>query len=214
MSLRAFSTAAALAEPSAGTWLRRAIGAVGAMGAVVAVGAAGPPFADGSGLGAPAVAEPLSVSVVIDLALSLSDKQKTLASPGEGPIGLRGSWRLALVPPRSSVLSPGAGNELKQPIKARKRAKKREERYVDEPVRLDRHMDTSTVRRGDDGDPAAILSIETAQAGLHVALYRPAHAERSAQSSRDHTGVNVALKVRVAPGRRPPAAGRGRVGAP
>ena len=54
--------------------------------------------------------------------------------PARVPSVFGGSWRLALVPPRSSVLPPGAGNEPKKPIKARKRAKKREERYVGEAV--------------------------------------------------------------------------------
>jgi hypothetical protein len=77
--------------------------------------------------------------------------------------------RLALVLPRPSVLPPGAGNELKQPIKAQERAKKREGRYVCETARLDRHMDAATVRRHDDGDLAVILPIELAQDGLRSA---------------------------------------------
>ena len=77
---------------------------------------------------------------------------------------------LALVPLRSSVLSPGAGNKLKEPIKAEKRAKKRKERYVGEPVRLDRHVDAATVSRHDDGDRAAVLAIELAQCGLRNAM--------------------------------------------
>ena len=79
---------------------------------------------------------------------------------------MRGSWRLALVPPRASVLPPGAGNEPKKPIKAQERANKGEERYVGERVRLDGHVDAATVRRHDDGDLATILPIELAQAGL------------------------------------------------
>ena len=75
--------------------------------------------------------------------------------------------RLASVPPRSSVLPPGAGNELKQPIKPRKRSKQVEEGYVWEEGRFDGHMDTSSVRRDHDGDLATILSIETTQCGLH-----------------------------------------------
>ena len=74
----------------------------------------------------------------------------------------------ALVPPCPSV-PPGAGNEPKKPIKAQKRAKKREERYVGERVTIDRDMDATAVRRHDDGDTAAILPIEVAQAGLHGA---------------------------------------------
>jgi len=96
------------------------------------------------------------------------DKTKDPRLPARVPSGLRCSVRLAPDPPRPSVLPPGARNELEKPIKA-ERAKKREERYVGEPVRLDRHMDAATVRRHDDGDLAAILSIETAQAGLQGA---------------------------------------------
>ena len=63
--------------------------------------------------------------------------------------------RLALVPPHASVLPPGAGNELKKPIKARERAKKREEGYAGERVVVDRDMDTAPIGRHDDGDAAA-----------------------------------------------------------
>jgi hypothetical protein len=82
--------------------------------------------------------------------------------------------RLALVPPRSSVLPPGAGNEAKKPIKAQERADKGEERYVGERVRIDGHMDAPTVRRHDDGDLATILPIELAQAGLLALPFRAA----------------------------------------
>jgi hypothetical protein len=77
--------------------------------------------------------------------------------------------RLALVPPRASVLPPGAGNEPKKPIKARKRAKKRKERYVGKRIVVDRDVDAAAVRRDHDGDLAAVLAIETAQHGLHGA---------------------------------------------
>ena len=75
------------------------------------------------------------------------------------------SWRLAPVPPRPSVLPPGAGNEPKKPIKAQKRAKQREERYVRETLALERHVDAAAIRRDHDGDVAAILPIEPTQAG-------------------------------------------------
>ena len=95
--------------------------------------------------------------------------------PARVPSVMRGSWRLASVPPRPSVLPPGAGNEPKKAIKPQKRAKKREERYVGERVRLDGHMDAATVRRHHDGDHPAILPIELAQAGLqHAASARSA----------------------------------------
>jgi hypothetical protein len=75
--------------------------------------------------------------------------------------------RLAPVPPRSSVLPPGAGNEAKKAVKPRKRAKQGEEGYVGKAGRLDGHMDVSSVRRDHDGDLGTILAIETTQAGLH-----------------------------------------------
>ena len=109
--------------------------------------------------------------------------------PGEGPFGLRGSWRLALVPPPASVLPPGAGNELKQPTKPRKRAKKREERYVSEVGAIDRHVDAPAIRRDDDGDLAAILAIEVIQAAS-VALLPRCIGPRHPQSSRLRPSVN------------------------
>ena len=99
--------------------------------------------------------------------------QKTLASRrGSLWFSVAGA-SVATVPPRSSVLPPGAGNEPKKPIKARKRAKKREERYVGEALVVDRHMDAAAIRRDDDGDATAILAIETAQGGLQVAIADP-----------------------------------------
>jgi len=61
---------------------------------------------------------------------------------------------VALVPPCPSV-PPGAGNELKKPTKARKRAKKVEKGYVG-GVRIDRHVDAAAVRRDHHGDGAAL----------------------------------------------------------
>src|SRR5688572_3565703 len=99
---------------------------------------------------------------------------KRPSPPGEGPFGccvVRGA--LASVPPRPSVLPPGAGNEAEQAIKPQKRAKKREDRYVGQRVRLDGHVDAPTVRRHHDGDHAAFLPIEFAQAGLRIAASAP-----------------------------------------
>jgi hypothetical protein len=106
----------------------------------------------------------------MDAALCLSDKQKTLAIPARVPSVFGGASLLATVPPRSSVLPPGAGNKLKEPIKAEKRAKKRKERYVGQPVRSDRHMDAATIGRHDDGDGTAVLAIELGQCGLRSAI--------------------------------------------
>ena len=76
--------------------------------------------------------------------------------------------RLAPVPPRSSVLPPGAGNEeAKKALKTDKeRAKKIEERYVRQTGSFSGHLDAPAVRRDDDGDVAAIASIEQTQGGL------------------------------------------------
>ena len=76
--------------------------------------------------------------------------------------------RLAPVPPCSSVLPPGAGNE--EPEKALKadeeRAKKGEERTVRQTGVVQWQLDAATVRRDDDGDVASIAAIEQTQAGL------------------------------------------------
>ncbi len=147
MSLRACSTAADSAVPSAGTWLRRA-------GAV-----AGPPVG-----GSPFV-------IVIRWSLSVGqaprppEHAKTLATR-------RGSLRssvagasVALVPPRSSVLPPGAGNEeAKKAVKpGKERAKQVEKGYVLGEV-AHGHRDAAAIRRHDDGDGAALAISEEAQA--------------------------------------------------
>jgi hypothetical protein len=77
--------------------------------------------------------------------------------------------RLAPVPPRSSVLPPGAGNEeAKKAVKSdEKRAKKTGERYVFETGAIQRDLDAPTVARHGDRDVAAILAIEQTQRGLH-----------------------------------------------
>jgi len=76
--------------------------------------------------------------------------------------------RLAPVPPRSSVLPPGAGNEeAKKAVKTGKeRAKKTEERYVIETGAVQRNLDMPAIARHDDGDTAAIPVVEQAQCGL------------------------------------------------
>jgi hypothetical protein len=74
---------------------------------------------------------------------------------------------VVLAPPCPSV-SPGAGNEPKQAIKPRKRAKKVEERYAGQAGRLERDVDAPTIGRHDDGDNAAVSTIEPAQGGLRV----------------------------------------------
>ena len=98
------------------------------------------------------------------------DKQKTLAFPARVPQVFGGASRLATVPPRASVLSPGAGNEPKKAIKAQERANKGEEIYVAEAARLDRHVDAAAIARHDDGDRSAVPAIELAQVGLQKGL--------------------------------------------
>jgi len=85
-----------------------------------------------------------------------------------------GSSRLAPDPPCSSVLPPGAGNE--EPEKAvktdEKRAKEAEDRSVLETGVVQRHLDTPTVCRDDDGDVAAVPTVEQTQLGLPNAARR------------------------------------------
>ena len=89
--------------------------------------------------------------------------------------------RLAPVPPRSSVLPPGAGNEeAKKAVKTGKqRAKKTEERSVVEVRAVQRNLDVPTIARHDDGDTAAVLAIEQAQDGLQNNMAQPTRAVRA-----------------------------------
>src|SRR6185436_18297657 len=118
------STAAACSVPAAGTWLRRA--PRDSAGAAVGVAAAPAPFADASEPGGFAVSPfviviaPVLPSSRIGACLRRrhhARNEKNPRRPGEGPVGLR--WfvaSVATVPPRPSVLPPGAGNE--EPEKA------------------------------------------------------------------------------------------------
>jgi len=80
--------------------------------------------------------------------------------------------RLAPVPPRSSVLPPGAGNEeAKKALKADDEgAKKTEDRTVRQTCVVQGHLDTPTIRTNRDGDVASIATIEQTQE------WSPAHA--------------------------------------
>ena len=153
IALRACSTAAALAVPSFGTWLRRC-GA--SAGVAVAAGLAG--------------SSPLVIVIVLRPSVRSAPRPpehaKTLATR-------RGSLRssvvgasVALVPPRSSVLPPGAGNE--EPKKALKpgkeRAKKVEERYVAGIEVAHGHGDAAPIGRHDDGDAVPAVTLEEVQA--------------------------------------------------
>ena len=75
---------------------------------------------------------------------------------------------LAALVPRPTV-PPGAGNEAQKVLKPKpKRVEKGAKGYVE--TGLDRHLDTSTIGRHDDGDGSAIPTIQIEQHGLRVAL--------------------------------------------
>ena len=136
MSLRACSTAAAPAEPSAGTWLRLA-------GASAGLPVGGSPFV-----------------IVIRLVLrpagpATSRTCKDPRLPARVPSVFGGRRLAALVPPRSSVLPPGAGNEeAKKAIKpGKERAKRVEKGYVGRVCRSRTgHGHAAAIGRDDDGD--------------------------------------------------------------
>jgi len=73
---------------------------------------------------------------------------------------------VALVPPRSSVLPPGAGNEEpKQAVKAGKERAKKIEQCGAVAVEVTQgHGHATAIRRHDDGDCAAIPTLEEVQA--------------------------------------------------
>ena len=95
--------------------------------------------------------------------------------------------RLAPVPPRSSVLPPGAGNEeAKKAVKTGKeRAKKTEQRYVVETRAVHRNLDMPAIARHDDGDMATVLAIEQAQCGLQKNPAQPTRAVRAVYEALD-----------------------------
>jgi hypothetical protein len=105
---------------------------------------------------------------------------KSPRHPARVPLVFGGSLRLAPVPPRSSVLPPGAGNEeAEKPVDTgKKRAKKTEERYVLQTGVVHRDLDATTIGRQGDGDMAAIPAVEQTHTGLpNVA--RPTRAVRA-----------------------------------
>ena len=87
---------------------------------------------------------------------------------------------VASVPPRSSVLPPGAGNEeAKKALKAgQERAKKVEEGYALGLEVAQGHVDAASIRRHDDGDAAAVATLEEVQA-TRLQLARPMTGVRS-----------------------------------
>ena len=73
-------------------------------------------------------------------------------------------WRLAPVPPRPSVLPPGAGTEeAKTALKAQKERAKEVEERIDEAIVANGHLHAPTVAGDDDGDVAAMQSVEAGQ---------------------------------------------------
>ena len=84
--------------------------------------------------------------------------------PGEGPVGSR--WLPAL-PPRSSVLLPGAGNEAKKAIQPKKdRAKKGQQYDVDDSGLGHGHVHAPAVVGDDDRDMATMLAVQQAHVRL------------------------------------------------
>ena len=152
MSLRACSTAAAVAVPSPGTWLRRCARPRGRRRPRPRLGRR----ADSPVLALrhrhPCLVPPSGRP------RDLPDMQRP-SPPGEGPFGFRWSGAsVALVPPRSSVLPPGAGNEeAKKALKAgKKRAKKIEEGYALGLEVAQGHGDAAAIGRHDDGDRGSL----------------------------------------------------------
>ena len=151
ISRRACSTAAAPAVPSAGTWLRLAGAPVPA-----AVVAGGSPFVIVMSRAVPPPGCPAT-----------SGHTKTLATRrGSRWFSVFGA-SAASVPPCPSVLPPGAGNkeELKKPIKAGKeRAKQIDGKYALGLQVAEGHGPAPAVGRHDDGDAAAVATLEEIQA--------------------------------------------------
>jgi hypothetical protein len=76
---------------------------------------------------------------------------------------------LAPVPPRTSVLPPGAGNKPKKAIELEEeRAKNAEYGYVDEARIADGDLDAAAVSRQRDDDVAAIPTLEPSQFVLRL----------------------------------------------
>jgi hypothetical protein len=109
--------------------------------------------------------------------------------------------RLAPVPPCSSVLPPGAGNEEAEKAveTGKKRAKKTEERYVVKAGVVRRDLDAPAIRRHDDGNVAAIPVIEQTQHDLPN-VTRPTRAVRAVyEASGDRATTRTAPTVQARP---------------
>ena len=86
------------------------------------------------------------------------------------PASRRGSRWFSVVPvlpPRSSVLLPGAGNQAKKAVQPKKkRAKNRKQYDVDDAGLGQRHIDPATIAGDDDGDVATVLPVDQAHVRL------------------------------------------------
>src|SRR5204862_3412713 len=99
---------------------------------------------------------------------SVFGQQKNPRLPARVP-SVFGLCALARRPPCPSVLPPGAGNKAEKAIQPKEeRANNPEERYVDQPGILQRHVHAAPVRPHDDGDVAAIPAVEQVQEVVSV----------------------------------------------
>jgi hypothetical protein len=88
-------------------------------------------------------------------------KKPSPSGEGSGRFGLAS---LALVP--ASSLPPGAGNEYEYALNADLYgAKKAEEGYVDHAEVFSGNLHTTTIRPNEDGDVAAVPTVEQTQRG-------------------------------------------------
>jgi hypothetical protein len=101
---------------------------------------------------------------------------------------------VAPVPPSSSVLPPGAGNKANKAFQPKKeRAKDPEQRRVDQAVIRQRHLDMAAIARHDDGDSAAVPTLELAQFGLPIIATGP----DAAVSTQSTCRSNVCATIRT-----------------
>ena len=100
-------------------------------------------------------------------------QQKTLATR-RGSLRSSVVRRLAPVPPRSSVLPPGAGNKAEKAVQPKKeRAKNPKERCVFETGSVQGHLHATTITPDGNGNAAMVPTIEQTQCGLRVTPDKP-----------------------------------------
>jgi hypothetical protein len=103
----------------------------------------------------------LSLAPVCAGRLVRPSKNPRRSGEGSGRFGLASS---ALVP--ASSLPPGAGNEYEYALNAElERAKQTKEGYVDQAQVLHRNLHATTIRPDQDGDVAAVPTVEQTQPG-------------------------------------------------